>query len=171
MSQEVMKSISDALGMNPLTVESEQKEETLNLPAELEEQVEELTKEEQEGEEDFYLARDNIKQLLEKGTDALDKLALIASSTEQPRAFEILSTLIKTLTDSNKQLLDIHEKRRQLLPVVPVKKEEEVKQQTLQANNVFIGTTSDFLTLLEEKRRQVADERIIEGTAVEVKDV
>jgi hypothetical protein len=167
---EVMKSISDALNMNPLVVSDDKPEdEVVNLPVPLAEEIQELTQEEKDGEEDFAVARANIKSLLEKGVSALDQLLLVASASEQPRAFEIVSTMIKTLTDSNEKLMDLHEKRRQLLPVVPVKEEAAKQNQpSLQANNVFIGTTDDFLTLLEKKRQSVAAERIID---VEVKEV
>jgi sugar-specific transcriptional regulator TrmB len=166
MTQEVMKSISDALGMNPLVIEKE--EETPRLPVELEETVEEiveLTQEEKDGEEDFAIARENVKKLIEKGVDALDELLVIAKQTEQPRAFEIVSTLIKTLTDSNKQLIDLHEKRRQLLPVIP-KKEESKEVATISNSNVFIGTTEDFLNELRTKRAQAAA-ITVEATVIE----
>ena len=165
MSQEVMKSISDALDMNPLTVQ-----ESENLLTEIEDQVStvvELTQEEKEGEEDFALARGNIKNLMEKGEQALEQLCVIAAATEQPRAFEIVSTLLKTLVDSNKQLLDIHEKRRQLLPVVSVTKEEE-KKANVTNNNLFVGTTEEFMRLLRDRQREEASNNVIEGEIVNV---
>lgn len=167
MSQEVMKSISDALGMNPLTVESKEDDQ---LPAEVEEllpAIVELTQEEKEGEEDFALARANIKSLLEKGEGAFEQLCRIAEATEQPRAFEIVSTLMKTLVESNKQLLELHDQRRQLLPMVSVKKEEEEKKANITNNNVFVGTTEEFLTLMREKRA-AEKANIIEGEVIEV---
>jgi sugar-specific transcriptional regulator TrmB len=167
MGSEVMKSISDALDMHPLVVEDEEAQ----LPVELKEAVEEiveLTQEEKDGEEDFAIARENIKNLLEKGDSALDDLLVIAKATEQPRAFEIVSTLIKTLTDSNKQLIDLHEKRRQLLPVVPQKKEEEKAAEQKQGPmNVFLGTTEDFLEALRQKRKEA---EAITVTATVIKD-
>jgi type IV secretory pathway TraG/TraD family ATPase VirD4 len=165
MGSEVMKSISDALDMHPLVVEDEQEDQ---LPAELVEAVEEiaeLTQEEKDGEEDFAIARENIKHLLVKGDSALDDLLVIAKATEQPRAFEIVSTLIKTLTDSNKQLMDLHEKRRQLLPVVPQKKEEEKKTETPTTTNVFLGTTEDFLEALRQKKKE-AEAITVQATVI-----
>jgi hypothetical protein len=154
--------------MNPLAVETPEPEAA--LPVELENQITELTQEEKEGEEDFALARTNIKNLLDKGEDALEQLCRIAAATEQPRAFEIVSTLVKTLVDSNKQLMDLHEKRRQLLPIVPVKKEDEEKKANITNNNVFVGTTEEFLTLMREKRASVKALEVIEGEVIEVKN-
>jgi hypothetical protein len=163
---EVMKSISDALDMHPLVIPEEESEPVSQELALLVDEVAELTQEEKDGEEDFAIARENIKGLLTKGADALDELMVIAKATEQPRAFEIVSTLIKTLTDSNKQLMDLHEKRRQLLPVVPQKKEE--KQQgpaQPSTTNVFLGTTEDFLEALRQKRKE-AEAITVEATVI-----
>ena len=139
--------------MAPLVVQEEPREEevTPNLPAVIEEI--ELSKEDREAEEDFYITRENTKQLLEKGQEALDGILRIAAGSEHPRAYEVAANLLKTVQDMNAGLLKLHEQRRQLVPVPEPEKKaaDEVKQVT--NNNVFIGSTQEFLDMLEAREQ------------------
>ena len=146
---EVMKSLTEVLDMKPLiigeVVENDEKDTSTEIATVYE--APELTKEEKEAEEDFNVARTNVKDILDKGSEALHSILRIAEASEHPRAFEVAANLIKTLTDSNKSLLDLHEKRHQLAPV----KTEEAKPDgpSVTNNNVFVGTTAELLELIK----------------------
>ena len=59
-----------------------------------------------DAEEDYNLARDNLKRLLDKSDEALDHMMQVAAEAEHPRAFEVLSGLFKTSADMTTQLID-----------------------------------------------------------------
>lgn len=145
---EVMKSISESLGMNPLVVDEKQRPEEIEgemITVDVE--PEELTQEEKDAEEDFAFSRKNIKSVLEKGGDALEGILRLAEASEHPKAYEVVATMIKNLTESNKQLLELHEKRRELAPIKTEEAKEDSKQIT--NNNVFVGTTAELLELIK----------------------
>ena len=56
---------------------------------------------------DYTYARENLYDVIEKGTSALDELVHLAKASEHPRAFEVVSQLTKTLVDANKDFLEI----------------------------------------------------------------
>jgi hypothetical protein len=83
-------------------------------------------------------AKENIRKLIESGTSSLSELALLSSQLEQPKGYEALSTMLKTLTDMNKTLVEISEKRSLKTPTVNKNNIE----------NVFFGTTKEVLEML-----------------------
>ena len=113
------KVIADALGLRPLSeIRNEDEPEEANFAETLPivEGTENLpTVVDTAGEEnleDIELARENIKDILEKGTDSLETLVMLAKQSESPRAFEVVSTMMKTLLDANKEFVDMSTKRR-----------------------------------------------------------
>ena len=90
---------------------------------------------------DYNFARDNLYDVIEKGTYALDNLLHLAKASEHPRAFEVVSQLTKTLVDANKDLLDIQKKVKAL-------REEEKNDPQSPQNALFVGSTSDLQKLI-----------------------
>ena len=160
--KEVMKSISETLSMKPLIVgELVEKEEAAGTEMIPVPEPEELTQEEKGAEEDFAVARENVKDILDKGTEALAGILRIAEASEHPRAYEVAANLIKTLTESNKSLLDLHEQRRQLAPVKVEEKKPEAASVT--NNNVFVGTTAELLALIKQGKNPYDNGNVIDG--------
>lgn len=162
-NNEVMKSITGTLNMAPLVLaEAEAPKESTELSV-IPEPVE-LTQEEKEAEEDFAVARENVKDILDKGTEALAGILRIAEASEHPRAYEVAANLIKTLTESNKSLLDLHETRRQLAPIkVEEKKPEAATPGSVTNNNVFVGTTAELLELIKQGKNPYDNGKVIDG--------
>lgn len=102
---------------------------------------------EDELESDFGIARNNIKNLLTKGDNAIDNLLKVAEESEHPRAYEVVATLMKTMADLNKDLLDLRKKKQDLSG-----------KKTVETNNtnidkaVFVGSTTDLIKLLKDKK-------------------
>lgn len=98
-------------------------------------------------EEDADYARKNIRNLIEKGTVAMDKLLNVADASEHPRAYEVAAGLIKNLADLNKDLLEIQKKKKDLSP-----------QETSSVKNVnvdkavFVGSTAELVKLLKTNK-------------------
>src|SRR5210317_1727521 len=72
------------------------------------------TKQDDDITKDYTYARENLYDVIERGTEALDYLLELAKASEHPRAFEVVSQLTKTLVDANKDLLDIQKKVKDL---------------------------------------------------------
>ena len=51
---------------------------------------------------DIELARKNIESIISLGDDSVKEMVEIAKQSESPRAFEVVSQLMKTLLDANK---------------------------------------------------------------------
>lgn len=96
-------------------------------------------------EKDFKYARDNFYNVIEKGSEALEDMLNVARASEHPRAYEVVSTIMKTLMDANKDLVDLAEKKKK------AEKPEEEKQRVTN-NNLFVGSTADLQQLLKDMK-------------------
>jgi hypothetical protein len=92
--------------------------------------------------DDYYYARENLKSIIDNARNAIDDLASIAATSEAPRAYEVLSTLMKTIVDANKDLLELQKKVKQI-------KEDQPKQPNV-TNALFVGSTSELQKLIRE---------------------
>ena len=98
---------------------------------------------------DYTYARENLYDVIEKGTSALDELVHLAKASEHPRAFEVVSQLTKTLVDANKDLLEIQKKVKSL------RKEDEKKGPNNVTNALFVGSTSELQKLIKGDNEDV----------------
>jgi hypothetical protein len=99
------------------------------------------TKQDDDITKDYTYARENLYDVIERGTEALDYLLELAKASEHPRAFEVVSTLTKTLVDANKDLLEVQSKVKKL-------KEEDRQPQNV-TNALFVGSTADLQKLIK----------------------
>ena len=93
---------------------------------------------------DFELARQNYHDLIVKGQDALDDMMEVARMSEHPRAFEVLSTMLKSIADINGDLLALHKKKKDYERPDP--KSIENNSTT---NNLFVGSTTELQRMLK----------------------
>ena len=147
-----MDNLTKALEMNRLVVEEEkileqQEQEEKNLPAVKQEKT--LT------DIDFEVVRNNLKELVSKGNDSLETLISLAKASESPRAFEVLSTFIKTLSDANKDILDINKKRIEIKKIENGGTLEPAQKGNVTNNNLFVGTTADLQKFLRDREKTV----------------
>ena len=104
---------------------------------------------------DYDYSRDTLYELIEKGKDALENMIEVARESEHPRAYEVLSGLIKNVADVNDKLQDLNKKQKQL-------NDEEKPQVENQQNNYYLGSTSDIQKMLREDNViDVEAERVI----------
>ena len=133
-----------------LNVEVDKEEEIENLP--VVESKGEITPIEQAANEDTEFARENIKNLISKGNVALENLLHVARESEHPRAYEVAATMIKNLSDSNKDLLDLQKKKKDLSP-----EGQNVVGNTKNMNidkAVFVGSTTELVKFLKNKQEE-----------------
>jgi hypothetical protein len=101
------------------------------------------TKQDDDITKDYTYARENLYDVIERGTEALDYLLELAKASEHPRAFEVVGSLTKTLVDANKDLLDIQQKVKKL------KEEDKAEPQNV-TNALFVGSTADLQKMLKK---------------------
>jgi predicted transcriptional regulator len=98
--------------------------------------------------QDFEAARANIYEVIQNGQEAMFKLGQIADSSQHPRAFEVLSKLMETMLQANKDLLELQEKIREINVIdAPISE----KAQTIN-NNLFVGSTSELQKVIENMK-------------------
>lgn len=72
------------------------------------------TSDDVEIETDKNYAIGNLKDTSDILTDSLDKLATIAEDSQHPRAFEVMATLAKSITEIQKNIMEIHKDKKKL---------------------------------------------------------
>jgi hypothetical protein len=98
-------------------------------------------------ENDYKYARENLYNVIERGTDALNGIVDLAQQSQHPRSFEVVADLVRTLASANKDLLAIQKQVRELQP--------EEKGPSKVTNNLFVGSTKDITDLLAGTARQI----------------
>jgi len=96
---------------------------------------------------DSSIARSNIKNLIDKGTDSIDDLLRVAKESEHPRAYEVAANFIKTLADLNKDLLEIQKRKQELKP-----QNNQSNSPINVKNAVFVGSTAELLKQIRENK-------------------
>lgn len=98
---------------------------------------------------DYEYSRRVLYDLIEKGTDALESMIEVARESEHPRAFEVLSGLIKNTADVNDKLLDLNKKHKD------INTKERPAEGGTTNNNVFIGSTTDLQRMLQDANKNM----------------
>ena len=97
---------------------------------------------EQDLDQDYEESRKTIKELVNKGNQAIDHLLAIASESEHPRAFEVVATLIKNTADANEKLMTMQKAVRDM-------KNIKQKSDVTVDKAIFIGSTSELSKLIK----------------------
>lgn len=141
--KELNKNLSEIFDVNPIE-DVKAVSQVIPAPEELDSDVQ----------EDIAFARSNIRNLIKQGTSAVGDILEVARASEHPRAYEVVSTLIKTMADMNKDLLDIQKKKIELTGEKP----KTENQQTINVDKaVFVGSTTDLIKKIKEQKNGNAD--------------
>mgnify|MGYP006268864565 CR=1 FL=1 len=93
--------------------------------------------------DDYEFARSNLYDLINKGSLALEDIIDVAKQSESPRAFEVVTNLLKTMVDANKDLLDLAKKQKEL------EKRDENPDAPKTVNNNLILTSAELLKMIK----------------------
>lgn len=96
--------------------------------------------------DDYKYARENLKEIINSAQQSIADLASIASTSESPRAYEVLSTMMKTIVEANKDLLDIHKSVKKL------KEDNNTSAPQNVTNALYVGSTSDLMNLIKDNK-------------------
>ena len=131
--------MSEILNLEPL----DSKSNGGNLPIQYHENKQ--VNEDEQVDADLKYVRENLYDLISSGSTAIDQMMSIADQSQHPRAYEVLSNMIRQMVETNKDLLDMHEKKKKISD----KKEE---QSSTVNNNLFVGSTKDVLELIQKSQ-------------------
>ena len=92
-------------------------------------------------------ARQNIRELIQKGNDAVEGILHVAKESEHPRAYEVAANLIKNLSDLNKDLMEIQKRKKDLAP------QEYKNSGNINVDKaVFVGSTTELVKFLKNNK-------------------
>ena len=63
---------------------------------------------------DYDYSRETYYELIERGKDALENMIEVARESEHPRAYEVLSGMIKNISDVNDRLMILNKGKKEL---------------------------------------------------------
>ena len=95
---------------------------------------------------DYGEVRENIKEVIDYSKEAIDGILKVASESDSPRAYEVVSQLLKTATEANKDILDIHKQMKTL--------EAEEGAKNVTNNAFFVGSTKELQELVRKQLPQ-----------------
>jgi hypothetical protein len=104
-------------------------------------------------ESDSALAAKNMRELLQLGQEAVKRAYEMADESENPRGYEALSTILKTVGDMNAQLLDLHDKKKKIKNApgsIPTAGQIPTGNTT---NIAFVGTTADLMNNIFDRMK------------------
>jgi phosphohistidine swiveling domain-containing protein len=148
----VNEKLSDALETDFIENPKELETKTKKLP----QVIDNLSHEET----DYMLVRRNMKDLISIGEDAIDGIVRVATEGDAPRAYEVAAQMIKTVSEMNQDLIDLHNKMKDL-------KKEETNISTTN-NSIYVGSTRDLLDLVNESR---SSKKVIEGDIIDIEEI
>ena len=125
--------IGNALGISPITSVIKRLEKEAN---------------DDTAKDDFTVARSNIHNIIDTGSEALDKLMQIADQSQQARAYEVVAILMKNLLDANKDLLNIQKTIREIRDI-----EKPTNNTTVNHNNLFVGSTAELQKVIKDMKK------------------
>lgn len=94
--------------------------------------------------DDFEYARGNLIAAIEKGQEALTSIVDVAGMSQHPRAYEVVATLLKTVADANKDLLELQKRKKDLTGISPA-------APSTVNNNLFVGSTAELQQLIKKQ--------------------
>ena len=100
-------------------------------------ELKKLEREKPDSIRDYEYTRGNLYSLIEKGQEALDSILEVAQEGQQPRAYEVVSQLLKNVADTTDKLIDLQLKTKEL-------NAEDKKGPSTVNNALFVGSTAEF---------------------------
>ena len=96
---------------------------------------------------DYETVRKNLRELVDAGKNALDGVMAVAQEGDSPRAYEVVAQMIKTLSETNRDLLDLHDK------IKGIRKTENNTTNNHTTNNaIYVGSTRDLQDIINSAR-------------------
>ncbi len=102
------------MDMDPTILESLGLKEVLDDDTDEVTLIEDDSKSDADHRKDFATARGNLLNLIDNGMTSLTTLGELARQSQSPRAYEVLATLTNTVMSAQKDLMDLHIKKKNI---------------------------------------------------------
>ena len=89
--------------------------------------------------------RNNLQGLIDTGKEAIDGILNVALNSDSPRAYEVASQMIKTVAETNKDLMSLHKQMKDI-------NKDETNINNTTNNSLYVGSTSDLQDLINQSR-------------------
>ena len=90
--------------------------------------------------QDYEYTRNNLRDIIGKGSDALEGILELAKDSDHPRAWEVVGQIMRQLAETNKDLIELQKDMKK------IKDEDGVKKVT--QNAIFVGSTNELQKFL-----------------------
>jgi hypothetical protein len=128
----------------------------LDIPFEKQEILEPIKQVEEvqltsDAEADYNLARNTFRNLITQGNLAMEDMKELARQSESPRAYEVFATMMKTISETTKDLYDLQKKTKELKQVngKPTQPDGAINVEKA----IFVGTTAQLLKKVKEEKQ------------------
>lgn len=149
MSTETKDSLIKSLERHLPEVQAEANALAAPSPANLPATVQEV--ENKEVQDDYEFSRKSYRDLVQKSNEAIEAMLELALQSEHPRAFEVLSAMLKNTSDMTDKLMDLQKKKKEVKAGSGV---PTAGGSPSTNNNFFIGSTTDLQKHLIKKLQE-----------------
>lgn len=113
--------------------------------------------------DDYEFVRKNLKQIIETNVKAMERLTKLASESESPRTFEVMSTYMKQMVEANESLMKLHKEVKDITDQPDGGDGGGKEGDSGETNNYFVGSTEELLDMLEARDQRKKLGTVIEG--------
>ena len=100
-------------------------------------------------EKDVEYPRGKMKELIDQSSEAINQMMALASESEHPRAFEVLSNMIKDASQMTQDLVKLQKTRKDIT------QEKDITSQSNTTNNaIFVGSTTQLQKFLKKQNKE-----------------
>ena len=159
-TEDELNEIFEASSGNPIEpIIIEEEKEVISHPPVLSVSPSQPTKDEDK-EKDIKFLRDSLKDMIQKGKSSFEMLQLVAQTSQQPRAYEVLAELMDSILSAHEKMMQIHNIRQDI--DLKQKKidsniitDDESTNKTITNNTLFVGPTSELLDAIIQKKKDM----------------
>ena len=106
---------------------------------------------ENEIQDDYDYARSRYYNLAEKGDEAIDLMLDLARESEHPRAFEVLSNMLKQNAEIADRLMELQKKTKE----IRLSDQKSLPNGSMTQNNVYVGSTTELQRMLHDRAKTI----------------
>jgi hypothetical protein len=103
-------------------------------------------------EKDIEFSREKMKELIGQSCEAINTMMALASESEHPRAFEVLSNMIKDASTMSQDLVKLQKIRKDI-----TQEKDDSSSGSTTNNAIFVGSTSELQKFLKNKDEKIID--------------
>lgn len=102
--------------------------------------------------DDYEYSREVYYDLIEKGRDGIEEMLELAKQSEHPRAFEVLSQMIKNVSDVSDRLMALNTAKKK---IEVMDRQPSLENKGTTNNNIFIGSTTELQRFLQNEKQVI----------------